>query len=150
MTTTLSIANAQAIQACDVVVDSVDLGTGVPQGTLIIYDDGNSGASIPANVDAALPGGAVVLAQLSMSNPAFGGAVDISPGARATANAISDDTSADATGTAYFYRIVDRDGTPRIQGTAGISGEALTLNTVSLVAGATVSVTSLTVTEPEA
>lgn len=143
---TLSIANAQAIEVCDAVVDSCDLGTTNPQATLVIYS-----GTPPANVDASLSGN-TVLAQLAMSNPAFGGAVDITPGARATANAISDDTDADATGTATFYRILDRDNTPRIQGACGTtgSGAELELNSVNLQAGAAVEVSSLTVTMPEA
>lgn len=151
---TLSIDNASAIEACDAIVDNVDNGTTNAQGTLIIYDDGNSGASIPSLVDDALPGGAVVLAQLDMSNPAFGNAADATPGATATANAISDDTAADATGTAYFFRIVDRDNTPIIQGLVRASadpdnGEELVLNSKEIQTNARVEVTSLTVTMPE-
>lgn len=143
---TLSIANAQAIEMCDAAVDSCDLGSGNPQATLVIYS-----GTPPTNVDTALSGN-TVLAQLDMSNPAFGGAVDIAPGARATANAISDDTDADATGTATFYRILDRDSTPRLQGACGTtgSGAELELNSVNLQAGAAVEVSSLTVTMPEA
>lgn len=145
---TLSIANAQAIQVCDAVVDSVDLGSANPQGTLVIY-----AGTPPARVDASLSGN-TVLAQLAMSNPAFGAAVDVPASnlARATANAIADDTSADATGVATFFRILDRDNTPRIQGACGAtgSGAELELNSVNLQAGAAVEVSSLTVSMPEA
>jgi hypothetical protein len=141
MATTLSIANTEAISCCDDVVDSIDTGAGTAQ--LVIYD-----GTPPALVDTALSGN-TVLAELALSNPAFGAAADAAPGATATANAISDDTSANATGTATFFRLLDRNGTPRVQGSVGTSGEALNLNTTSIVAGATVSVTSLTVTMPE-
>lgn len=140
---TLSITNAQAIVACDAFVDSCDLGTGVPQATLTIYS-----GTPPALVDSSLSGN-TVLAQLDMSNPAFGSAVDINPGARATASAISDDTAANATGTATFFRILDRNGVPRIQGSVGTSGAELNMNSVAIQVNATVSVTSLTVTMPE-
>lgn len=143
---TLSISNAAAIDACDSIVDLVDIGTGTASGHLKIY-----AGSVPANVDTALST-QTLLADLAMSNPAFGGAADVSPGARATAAAITDDSAADATGTASFFRIVNRDGTAVIQGsvTATGGGGELELNTTSIVAGAAVSVTSLTVTMPEA
>lgn len=140
---TLSVANAQAIQMCDAAVDACDLGSSNPQATLIIYS-----GTPPSLVDTGLSGN-TVLAQLAMSNPAFGAAADIAPGARATASAISDDTSADATGTATFFRILDRNNTPRIQGSVGTSGAELNLNSVAIQSGALVQVTSLTVTMPE-
>lgn len=142
---TLSISNAAAIDACDAIVDLCDAGTTNPQATLVIYS-----GTPPANVDTALSGN-TVLAQLAMSNPAFGPAADAAPGATATAGAIADDTSADATGTATFFRILDRDNTPVIQGTAGDVGtEELVLNSADIQSGAAVVINSLTVTMPEA
>ena len=140
---TLSITNAQAIQCCDAIVDSCDLGSTNAQATLVIYS-----GTAPTLVDTALSGN-TVLAQLNMSNPAFGAASDSNPGAIATAGAITSDTSADATGTATFYRILDRNNVPRIQGTVATSGAELNLNSVSIQSGATVAVTSLTASHPE-
>lgn len=142
---TLSISNAQAVQACDAFVDSVDLGTTNAQGKLVIYS-----GTAPALVDTALSGN-TVLAELNLSQPAFGGAVDAAPGATATANAITDDAAANNTGTATFFRILDRDDTPRIQGSVTVTGGGgeLQLNSVAIQSGATVQVTSLTVTMPE-
>lgn len=138
---TLSIPNAQAIIACDAFVDAIDAGAGA--GVLRIYS-----GTVPALVDTAL-GAQVILAELTMSDPAFGNAVDANPGATATANAISDDTTANATGTASFFRIFDSNGVARIQGTCGTSGAELILNSVEIQAGALVEVLSLTVTMPE-
>lgn len=140
---TLSIANTSAITGCDAFVDACDAGSTDPQATLVIYS-----GTPPALVDSALSGN-TVLASLEMSNPAFGAAVDISPGARATAAAISDDTAADATGTATFFRILDRNNVPKIQGSVGTSGAELNMNSVAIQINATVSITSLTVTMPE-
>jgi len=128
---------------CNAAVDAVDLGSTDPNATLVFYS-----GTPPANVDAALAGN-TVLAELEMSIPAFGAAVDISPGARATASAIADDTAANATGTATFARILDRDNVPQLQLTVGTSGTEIIVNTVSFVAGALVEVTSLTITMPE-
>lgn len=141
---TLSISNAGAIAACDTIVDRCDLGT--PPAKLRIYS-----GSVPTDADTAL-GAQVLLAELTMSNPAFGSAADANPGGRATASAITDDTAADATGTASFFRIV-RGGTSvvEIQGTVTATGGGgdLTINTVSIVINALVKVTSLTITMPE-
>lgn len=93
--------------------------------------------------------GNTLLAELDLSNPAFGNAADDTPGGKATANAISDDTSADATGTASWFRAVDRDVTSIVDGTASDSGAELTLDDRNLVATQTVKVNSWTVTMPE-
>jgi len=64
-----------------------------------------------------------------------------------TLNAITSDTNADATGTATWFRIVKSDGTTHVMdGSVGTAGSDLNLNTTSIVAGATVAVTSFTIT----
>lgn len=137
------ISNAAALAACDAIVDRLDLGSTNATARLRIYS-----GSVPTDADTAL-GAQVLLAELNMSNPAFGSAADISPGARATAATISDDTTADATGTASFFRMVDRNPTAVLQGAAATSGAELNFNSVSISAGAIVSCTSFTVTVPE-
>lgn len=130
-----SISTAARNAACDAVVDLVDAGT--PPGLLKIY-----AGSVPADVNAAL-GGATLLATLTMSTTAFGAA---SSGV-ATAAAITSDTSADATGTATFFRITNAAGTAIIQGNVGTSGADLNLSSTSITAGGTVAVSSLTYTQ---
>jgi hypothetical protein len=64
-----------------------------------------------------------------------------------TLNAITSDTSANATGTATWFRIVQSDGSTHVlDGTVGTSGADLNLNTTSIVSGATVAVSSFTIT----
>lgn len=64
-----------------------------------------------------------------------------------TLNAITSDTSANATGTATWFRIVKSDGTTHVMdGNVGTSGSDLNLNTTSIVLGAVVAVTSFTIT----
>lgn len=64
-----------------------------------------------------------------------------------TLNAITADSSANATGTATWFRIVKSDGTTFVMdGSVGTSGSDLNLNTTSIVSGANVSVTSFTIT----
>ena len=63
-----------------------------------------------------------------------------------TLNAITSDTSANATGAATWFRIVTSGATFVIDGNVGTSGADLNLNTTSLVANAAVAVTSFTIT----
>ena len=145
---TISLSNTEAITCCNAIVDSADVGVTQANPVLRIYS-----GSVPGLVDDAL-GAQVILAELNMTNPAFGAAVDIAPGARATANAISDDTSANATGTASFFRIFDRQATAKavIQGSVSATGGGgvLELNSTAIQSGAIVRVTSLTITVLEA
>lgn len=104
-------------------------------GTIKIY----SGA-VPANADTAL-GAQVLLGTLNMSATAFPAAA----GGSATANAITQDSAADATGTAAFYRAFESDGTTCIeQGACGIpaSGAEMEINTLSIVVGGPIQATS--------
>ena len=85
-----------------------------------------------------------------MSGTSFGAATDLAPGARITANSITADSSADATGTATFFRILTQNaGTVTAQGNVDTSAADLILNTTAITAGSTVSITSATITLPE-
>lgn len=130
------ITNAIASAACNAVVDAIDTGGA---GTLTIY-----AATIPTDADTAV-GAQVVLSQNAFSATAFGAASN----GVATAAAISDDTSANATDTAAWFRITNGAGTTIMDGTVGTTDADLILNTVSIVTGATVSISSFTVTMPK-
>lgn len=66
-----------------------------------------------------------------------------------TLNAITQDSSADATGTAVFFRVLKSDGTTVVwQGDVGTSGSDLNLNTTSIASGGPVSVSSWTLSIP--
>lgn len=85
-----------------------------------------------------------LLAELTM-NATFAGAA---ASGVLTANAISNDSSANATGTASWFRIVKADGTTHVlDGDVGTSGSDLNLNTTSIVAGGPVAVSSFVLTE---
>jgi hypothetical protein len=64
-----------------------------------------------------------------------------------TLNAITQDSSANATGTATWFRWVSSGGTFCVDGNVGTSGSDLNLTTTSIVTGQPVSITSWTVTE---
>lgn len=131
------LTNAAASAAADAVVDLIDAGAGA--GTIKIYD-----GTIPATADTAI-GAQVLLATLTFSDPAFGAASN----GVATASAITSDSSADATGTATWARIASSTPTTVMDVTVGTSGEDINFNTNSFVAGATISITSLTYTQPK-
>jgi hypothetical protein len=66
-----------------------------------------------------------------------------------TLNAIASDTSANATGTATWFRIVQSGGSTHVfDGSVGTSGADLNLNSTSIVTGGTVAVSSFTITAP--
>ena len=135
MAADLSLSNAVASLACDAIVDSIDTGGA---GTLKIY-----AATRAATTDTAV-GAQVLLATLTFSATAFGAASN----GVATAAAITSDSSADATDTAAWFRIASGGGTARMDGNVGTSAADLILNTVSIVAGAVVSISAGTITVP--
>ena len=125
------LSNEAANAEADAVGDLLDYGY------LRIYN-----GSQPANADASV-GGATLLAELRFNATAFGSA---SAGV-ATAGAFTQDSSANATGTAAWFRALKSDGSsPIFDGTVGTSGANLNLNSVSIVSGVAVQVTGFTFT----
>jgi hypothetical protein len=84
-----------------------------------------------------------LLAELTLSATAAGSA---SSGVL-TFNSITQDSSANATGTATWFRLVTSGGTFVVDGNVGTSGSDLNLTTVSIVSTQPVSVTSCVLTE---
>lgn len=111
-------------------------------GVLRIYS-----GTVPANVGTAL-GAQVILAELTCGSPFAGSA---SSGVL-TANSITQDSSANATGTASFFRLFTSGGTAVAQGTVTATGGGgdLTLSTTSITSGQPVQVTSFAITEGNA
>ena len=110
----------------------------VNSGYLRIYS-----GSQPATPETAASG--VLLAELRFNATAFGAAA----AGVLTANAITGDSSADATGTAGYYRVLASDGTTALwDGSVNTSGADLNLNSVAIQSGAAVSSSALTYTLP--
>ena len=85
-----------------------------------------------------------LLAELTCGTP-FAAA---SSGGVLTLGAITQDSSANATGTASWFRIVKADGTSHVlDGNCGTSGSDLNLTTLSIVATQPVQVSSFVLTE---
>jgi hypothetical protein len=113
----------------DFVGDALDLGY------IRLYN-----GSQPATADTAV-GAQTLLAELRFGADAFGAAV----AGLITANAVTADASANATGTATWARILASDGTTTyFDGSVGAASANVVINSTSIVAGAAVSCTSLT------
>lgn len=111
--------------------DRIDAGSG--PGKLRIYSGTRPSTGGTATT---------LLAELTFSDPC---APNASNGVL-TFNTITADSSAAASGTATWFRIVDSDGNFVMDGDVGTSGADLNLNSTSITAGGTVSVTSFTIT----
>jgi hypothetical protein len=117
------------------ILDGIDAG---PTAGLI---------NIYAGVRPATGGAAgTLLAQLACSDPASVS----NTGGILTLDTIASDTNADASGTATWFRVTDSTGAFVLDGSVGITGADLNLNTTAITAGDTVSITSFTLTAPNA
>lgn len=135
MADTTKISNAAATAEANAIADLLN------NGYLRIYDS-TGGTGQPATVDTAI-GSQVLLAELRFAATSE---TSISNGV-ITFAAITADSSANATGTATWFRAFSSDGTSAVwDGSVSTSGATLNLNTTSIVIGAEVSVTSASFT----
>lgn len=116
------------------------------------------------NAITATVGGSALLRIYSGTRPATGGTATTllaeltcnatfapaASGGVLTLNAITQDSSADATGTASWFRILTSAAVAQIDGNVGTSGSDLNMTTTSFVATQPVSVSSFTITEGNA
>jgi hypothetical protein len=123
--------------ALNAALDAVGITALLAGGQIQIY----TGAQ-PA-VQGALTG--TKLSTLTFGSPALGAA----SGGVATANAITQDSSAANTGTAGYFALTKSDGTTVVAtGSVGTSGANMNLATLSINAGDVVTCSSLTLTIP--
>lgn len=123
--TTIRNARLNAIR------DAIDGGAGA--GLLRIYD-----GSRPATGGTAT----TLLAELTFTDPCSTGASS----GTLTMSAITADSSANATGTATWFRCVDSTGTFCVDGSVSTSGSDLNLNSTSISSGQNVAVSSFVIT----
>lgn len=141
MANNFNITNSVAQDMADAFTAALDAGTAA---IIRIYD-----GTQPTDADTAI-GAQVLLAELTMSATSFGAATDAAPGAIITANSITSDSSANATGTATWFRMLTQaGGTVIADGSVGTSSADLVMNTVSITSGSIVSITAFTITMPE-
>lgn len=132
----ITLATTARNAAADAVVDLVDAGSGPG------YVEIRTGTQ-PASPQIAATG--TLLVTLTLSDPAYGAAatgvctLDVTPEPSAVAV---------ATNTAGWARLYDSAGTAVLDGECGTSGKFVNLSTLSIVSGATVSITSGSYTQP--
>lgn len=105
-------------------------------GNVLILD-----GSQATDADTAI-GAQVTLAQVGFNADSFGAAA---AGSKA-ANSFTADSSADATGTASWYRMRTSGSTAVWDGSAGTSGANINFNSVAIQSAANVNITSFTAT----
>lgn len=139
-----AICNAATVAALDVIALLLDAGAG--SGKVIIYD--LNGESLPTACSDSTSWTA--LAEITLGDPAFGTAIG-TPGSGATvslAAGTTNETSATG-GIAAFFRGLDSSDVVVIQGTCGTQSADMIMNTTEIVTGATVALTTWTITLPE-
>lgn len=134
MALNLKMSNAAVNAEADALSDLLD------SGYLRIFD-----GSQPATADTAV-GAQTLLAELRFNATASGAAV----AGVITFSAFTADTSANASGTAAWFRALKSDGSSAVMdGSVGTATSDLILNSVAISSGAEVSVTSWTHTLPK-
>ena len=129
------LANAAAATAVDAIGALIDTGGA---GTLVIYD-----GTIPTNADEAI-GAQVPLSTVTFSATSY----TSSSNGTATFDTITGST-AGAAGTAEFARMLNGSAATVMDVTVGTSGEDINFNSNVFSEGASVDVTSLTLTVPK-
>jgi len=133
------MAHALKLAAATAGAAAVAVGALCNSGTIKIYD-GEQPATADTAVDAQH-----LLATLTFDATAFGSPT----GGVITAAAITKDSAADYTGTAAWFRVLASGGSTKVlDGSVGTTGCDLNVATVSFVAGAEISITSMTITMP--
>ena len=107
-------------------------------GSILIYD-----GTQPATADTAITT-QTLLATLTFADPAFAAAV----AGVATANAVTDDDDAAASGEATWMRALTSIGVAVFDGSVGTSGADCNLSSISIIQHGQVSITSCTLTYP--
>lgn len=128
--------------------ESVDQANLVNDARTAAYDDGYMKVytgSRPANVAAGVSG--TLLGILTFGSTAFGS----SSNRVATANTITQESSADNTGTIGYVACFDSSDTLVSLHSAGISGSGAEciFNTLSVIAGQVITCTSFTISQPD-
>jgi hypothetical protein len=132
MPTNLTMSNAAVNREADGLSSLAD------NGYLRIYD-----GTQPSTADSPITT-QVLLAELRLGSPAFQPASN----GLITANPITPDGDAKATGTASWCRFLAEDGTPLFDGSVGVAGSLININSVSIQQHAVVSVSSYQHTIP--
>jgi hypothetical protein len=132
-------SNSARKRACDAIVDSVDLGSTNSTGKLLIYT-----GSQPATPETTASG--TLLVSINFAATAFGSADSTATAGLAGGTAIS--ATVTASGTAGWFRVVDKDEVAILDGAISTSGADLNFDNVNFVSGGTATINTLTIQAP--
>lgn len=137
---TVNLTSAARNALLDRLALLLDPTVGGAKATVNIY----SGTK-PVNADAAV-GAGTLLGTLTFADPV----APSSSGGVLTMSAITQDASADSTGTAAWARVFDASGTGVFDGTVTATGGGgfIELNTVSIAAGGPIQITGMQINIP--
>lgn len=127
-------------RACASLVSTVDQGTTNATGQMLIYS-----GSAPPDPQTAPSVNNTLLGTVPLNNPAFA-----APSNGTSALIVSPVVTATVTtsGTASWFRVVDRDGNAVFDGSIGTSGAEINFANVNFVQGGTVDIDGLSITVP--
>lgn len=131
------VAEAAIISAVDTITSILDEGDPDTPAQIIIWS-----GSAPATIEDAVTTGNAIMATLDLATPAFGPAMVIGNAAEALL-AQTETAAASQTGEASFFRAYDHDGVAVMQGSVGPEGDTdadLTINQISVLAGADIDI----------
>lgn len=134
------ITTEDAIAACNALCARLDAGTTNPEALIEIYD-----GAPPASITDPVATQKLIVRFKMNAVSAFALATDVPPFAVATHNPIADATAL-ADGTATWFRIKDRDGAVRWQGSVtgkDLGGELQVTPSADIITGTKVTVVSL-------
>lgn len=137
----ITLTNSASASMLTALVTAIDSGAG--SALCVVYS-----GTPPASAEAVLSGN-TVLANVALSDPS----ATVSGKTLSFSGMPRSDVSADASGTATFFRIhISADGTTPgtavIQGNCGTSGTDMVLASTALVSGASFSISSASITLP--
>lgn len=134
----ISLATVIRNNMMDQIAAGVDAGAG--PGVITIYD-----GTRPASPQTAVSG-QTILAEMVFSDPSFSPTVL----GTLTANAVNNDSSANADGTATWFRVTDSNGAVVMDGDVATSNSDLNIDSTSISTGVTVSITSFVLNDSNA
>ena len=126
-------------RACSNLVGTIDIGgTTTATGIINIYS-----GSQPATPATTASG--TLLVSIPFNNPSFGSPAS-GVATMVTSTAVS--ATVATSGTAGWFRVVDRAGAAVFDGSVALSGADMNFDNTSFVSGGTATISSMTVTEP--
>lgn len=132
------LATTTQNNACDALVDSLDVGSTNSTGRILIYT-----GSQPADPQTTATG--TLLVTINFNNPAFG-ASSSGTATMVTSPAVS--ATVGTSGTAGWFRVTNRNNAAVFDGNISTSGADMNFDNTAFVSGGTATINSMSITVP--